>query len=344
MPSIADGTRVLPWANWSEWLELKNLLRDGELEEARARVSLYETRRRGSVPIAVVSSVAIACLLKNPSPDPYSQRLSLSMALARFVNGMTDRIQPRGQSSSAKSVYTLSVGLQLPLILVEIRHQSCHNLLPRLATLEFGAKQALVWLEHCYWEPQHTNIIQQLPQQFVQISKVFERNQNDADDEKMSFTQTGTATSVEQGGNRAGDIISKMQQIAERIEKRKQNAKRTTTVEKRVKLRTARWSECKNRESWKGLPLGLAPGQRIPPRVRNLKLKVIEGLEEEGKASSTGTSPNLIADREIEMESLAPKRYKKLNAADSKKVADWTTHFRRLLSHDLRQDGNDSGF
>jgi len=42
----------------------------------------------------------------------------------------------------------------MPRVLVDVRHEAAHNELPSLSLLRLAAQQALLWLQHYYWERQ----------------------------------------------------------------------------------------------------------------------------------------------------------------------------------------------
>lgn len=261
---------MLPWADWSEWLELKTMLTNGDYDAARDRVAIYQMRRRAAVPITVVTSVALSSQLKNPSTDPYTQRLSLAMSITRFVNGMTDRLQPRAQGSFSRSVYSLAVELQLPLILVEIRHQSSHNTLPRLTTLESGARQALQWLEQFYWEPQQKNVEEQLENDLSRLGSIFANGSSGgAEDPSMSLLRAENGEGRgDANGKNLNSALESLQSLSERVSERIE--KRETMQKPQPALAGSKrksWTMCDDREAWKPLPLGLAPGQTKVPRI-----------------------------------------------------------------------------
>jgi Las1-like len=149
------SVRVVPWTDWNEWATLRAQLQHGDLTAAAATVTLYRLRRPAALPLALEATVSLRTLLVRGSRvDDHTRRLGLAMALVRLVNGVTDRIQPRADGASARSVHSLARALALPPVLVELRHQATHNALPRLDALEDAACLALNWLEAEYWGPQ----------------------------------------------------------------------------------------------------------------------------------------------------------------------------------------------
>lgn len=279
MPLLASamrslkGVRVLPWANWSEWRELRDMVANGETKRACQRVELYRLRRRNAVPITMISTVVLMKQLEQPDPDPYLQRLALSMTLTRLVNGTTDQLQPRGESSIARSVYSLAVELKLPLILVEIRHQASHNALPRLSTLESAAKKALTWLREYYWDPQFKNINAIASDEIDAIRKVFDAGHDGQNNNFTGDKQQPADQSVAQRDNAESkgslSVAEKLRVLADKIQD-KDKAPRPNSSNTWAERRP-QWKRCTDFESWKRTPLGLIPAQFRVPRIYDLK-------------------------------------------------------------------------
>lgn len=83
-----------------------------------------------------------------------SLRYSYSSVLIRFVNGLVDALQMNAKH--ANSVLRLATQLNLPRLLVDIRHSATHNDLPSLESMRIAAHHAMVWLHERYWIPQLT--------------------------------------------------------------------------------------------------------------------------------------------------------------------------------------------
>jgi cobyrinic acid a,c-diamide synthase len=66
------------------------------------------------------------------------RRMVISLAIVRFVNGVTDTAQ---RGTRAVSVAHLARTLQLPRVLVDVRHESTHSQLPSLTLLETAVDQ-----------------------------------------------------------------------------------------------------------------------------------------------------------------------------------------------------------
>ncbi|CDF35642.1 unnamed protein product [Chondrus crispus] len=280
------GTRVLPWADWSEWNELRDMIHSGTTERAAKRVALYRLRRRDAVPIRMASTITLMRQLENPDPDPYLQRLALSMTLIRLVNGTTDQLQPRGERSIARSVYSLAVDLKLPLILVEIRHQASHNALPRLSVLKKAAEKALVWLEENYWEPQRKGISSALEGTATGIRKVFGAATDDMNYEILkNGPEEIASTAVTEGGYETPihhSVLDRMRELSEKLECNAGNKKKTVPTQHRTTDRP-RWALCNNHEAWRITPLGLVPGQTRFTHLVSVETRPQNSMEQESR-------------------------------------------------------------
>jgi ribosomal biogenesis protein LAS1 len=115
---------------------------------ALARVKAYHIR--GSVPHSVDSTSLLTAAILNdiPSNDIDSIRLTYSMAIIRFVNGLLD---PYQRAQHAIPLQVLARSLELPSFLVELRHAATHEGLPSLDLLRNAARRSLDWLWRHYW-------------------------------------------------------------------------------------------------------------------------------------------------------------------------------------------------
>lgn len=262
-----DGYRVLPWPDWVEWLEMKDLIDKHRVQEARQRVNTFTLRRAAAVPIAMLSTVSLMSQLDNPSPDSYTQRLGLSMVITRLVNGTTDRIQPRGERSVARSVASLAAELGMPMTLVDIRHQACHNDLPSLSWLTDAAHDALVWLKEWYWEPQLKNVWNSVRNSTYVLAKVFRDELSSTERELMTsdFVKENTPKARPSNPNDSAVILKQMEGFSNRLE---QSIPEISEDEQEVAIST-------NSAEWKVTPFGLAFGQAWIPRRSLLPLKRI---------------------------------------------------------------------
>ena len=157
---------ITAWTSWEEWQEVYGWLFaiDDPLARARGIQRVATWRSRGRVPLAVEATAslaesALAATEAIGAPSEYAVRLMLAMVITRFVNGVVDPLQ---QYARAASVKRLAHEIQLPVSLVELRHECTHNRLPSLANVRLAAEQALLWLHEHYWMPQR-NVLSQLP-------------------------------------------------------------------------------------------------------------------------------------------------------------------------------------
>lgn len=274
--------RMQPWSDWNEWLQMKTLLTKNNHVAARNLLNMFTLRRRGDIPVAMTTSVALVSHLNQiGKSDPYTRRLSLSMAITRFVNGMTDILQPHDINRKSVSVAIIANRLSLPPLLVEIRHQASHSQLPPLSTLEEGARQALFWLDAHYWQAQLRN---------VQSLKLLD--DVDVEPWKETFThQSFTKTRVNKLA-KTGGIPTRRPKMANFSTKVPKNDYVNTALHRmqnyihdwsQLKLPLASemteskrdedatdgsvWTECGNNKEWSKTPIGLIPGQKFAPRI-----------------------------------------------------------------------------
>ncbi|AEY95759.1 FACR242Wp [Eremothecium gossypii FDAG1] len=155
--------RVVPWQSEQEVQELKRWFYpakfgDGDDKRSRAmqRVKAYWTR--GSYVPHVIDSTSqlVGCQVFDREGAPEEiVKLSYSMALIRYVNGMLD---PTQQSQFAIPLHTLAELLGLPSWFVELRHAGTHEReLPSVEMLRLACARALEWLWENYWDSDETN-------------------------------------------------------------------------------------------------------------------------------------------------------------------------------------------
>ena len=237
--------RVVPWSTWSEWAEVRRLARGdvSELKRAHAITACWRLRRGGVMPITLQTDLSLRLLLSDETQrGTYEWRLSVSMALVRLVNGLTDRLQ----GSRARSVKALSEQLQLPSSLVSIRHAATHNALPGGQALTNAAHAALQWIDDKYWTPQ-ANAAKVGPTTLDDIRRVFEE---DAPSDRQPQSSPSHAP------HRDIDILLQMRELTSLL-KSKQVSESSLKKPKERK----RWRACGNEEEWMRVPLGLCPWQ-----------------------------------------------------------------------------------
>lgn len=150
--------RIVPWYHDDELKELKDWFYSVELasdmrSRAVQRVKSYQSKGSQYLPHVIDSTAQItnSILLdqERSEQDKVSVKLSYTMSLIRFVNGLLD---PTQQSQFAIPLHTLAKRVGLPSWFVDLRHWGTHEReLPSLEMLRIAAKDALVWLWDHYW-------------------------------------------------------------------------------------------------------------------------------------------------------------------------------------------------
>lgn len=153
--------RIVPWTSLDEWRFVRDGLftpKDDEQQVmALQMVSVWIVK--GRVPTAVEGTanlVQVARLdlkLTNGTmvSDDVVLKLAYASAITRFVNEAVDPFQ-RGQV--AAPISRIAEQLNLPRLLVDIRHESVHDALPSMQILRLAAEESLGWLWSNYWLPQ----------------------------------------------------------------------------------------------------------------------------------------------------------------------------------------------
>lgn len=156
--------KVVPWTGFEEWAFVKDCLlsvEEGDMLRGYEFVKMWNFR--GQLPTAVEATANLVLLRTHlnrhmypvaDAPeglgnDEHILRLSITMALVRFVNEMVDPLQTR---SYAQPVSKLAEQIDLPRSLVDLRHEGTHDSLPSLGMLELALEQALEWLKRYYWD------------------------------------------------------------------------------------------------------------------------------------------------------------------------------------------------
>ncbi|KAE8271864.1 hypothetical protein A4X09_0g482 [Tilletia walkeri] len=141
----------------SELKAVHDLLYSRKTADRRAgldRISVW--LNRSACPYAAENTAALVeAQLSETSenesrPESMASRLSLNMAIVRFVNSLVDSYQT---GMFAAPVKTIAMQVQLPLWLVELRHAGTHDELPSLESLRTASELALEWLDKNFWAP-----------------------------------------------------------------------------------------------------------------------------------------------------------------------------------------------
>ncbi|KAJ2200313.1 rRNA-processing protein las1 [Coemansia sp. RSA 2522] len=150
---MSRGTRLVAWTSTAEYVAVGELLYS-ELPQDRHRgvLAVKAWRARARVPAAVDATATLVELQLSDSTQPVSQqRLTLSMALIRFVNSILDLEQ---RTTVAQSMAVLARRIGMPAWFVELRHACTHEQVPSLRVLRAAHAHALVWLDEHYWRRQ----------------------------------------------------------------------------------------------------------------------------------------------------------------------------------------------
>lgn len=136
---------LVPWSSLREWKRVRDLLfkedgslrEDGSVQDGLGWLHLWETR--GPLPVAVAATREL--LMAG------AHQLALGCAVTRMVNGLTDALQ----GLHARNVRDLAVELELPLLLVDCRHEATHGVMPPMSSLHRCRREGLAWLWRKYW-------------------------------------------------------------------------------------------------------------------------------------------------------------------------------------------------
>lgn len=155
---MASTPRVVCWRNREEWLYVYRTLFNFDDPEAQRRaldrVAAWKSRSVGKLPLAIESTANLISAhlgLVDGGTQDVQVRLTLAMAIVRFVNGMVDQVQ---KGKFARSVQSIGEEIGLPDWLVDLRHEATHASLPSTETLLCGLRASLAWLQEEYWEAQ----------------------------------------------------------------------------------------------------------------------------------------------------------------------------------------------
>ncbi|XP_048815129.1 ribosomal biogenesis protein LAS1L isoform X2 [Lagopus muta] len=150
---------VVAWRGRAEWDQVMVGLYCGDSrlqQEALDRVSAWKSRYGPKMPLAVdCTAELIRCKVLDSSGKLRSHELILSygLALVRFVNLITERKQKMVSVPLRK----LAIEVDIPIWIVDLRHELTHGKLPRLALCRKGCDVVLDWLRKTYWSRQLGN-------------------------------------------------------------------------------------------------------------------------------------------------------------------------------------------
>uniref|UniRef100_A0A8B9P7K7 LAS1 like ribosome biogenesis factor n=1 Tax=Apteryx owenii TaxID=8824 RepID=A0A8B9P7K7_APTOW len=150
---------VVAWRGRAEWDQVMVGLYCGDSrlqQEALDRVSAWKSRYGPKMPLAVdCTAELIRCKVLDSSGKLRSHELILSygLALVRFVNLITER----KQKMVSIPLRQLAREVDIPIWVVDLRHELTHGKLPQLALCRKGCDVVLDWLRKTYWSRQLGN-------------------------------------------------------------------------------------------------------------------------------------------------------------------------------------------
>ncbi|KAI1234864.1 hypothetical protein IHE44_0003248 [Lamprotornis superbus] len=150
---------VVAWRGRAEWDQVMVGLYCGDSrlqQDALDRVSAWKSRYGPKMPLAVdCTAELIRCKVLDSSGRVKSHELILSygLALVRFVNLITER----KQKMVSIPLRQLAREVNIPVWVVDLRHELTHGKLPRLALCRKGCDVVLDWLRKMYWNRQLGN-------------------------------------------------------------------------------------------------------------------------------------------------------------------------------------------
>lgn len=160
------GYKLVPWISWDDWNFVSDSLFSSSppsISSALHRISAW--RSRGCVPVVIeVTASIIEIQQKDPFfRDDLTDKVLQSeemlamlycMAIMRLVNGVVEKTRKKTEVSIAEA----ADAIDLPRMLIDIRHECSHRDLPSLRLVRLASIKALDWLKSYYWEPQKTAI------------------------------------------------------------------------------------------------------------------------------------------------------------------------------------------
>ncbi|KAI4386215.1 hypothetical protein MLD38_004166 [Melastoma candidum] len=154
--------KLVPWLNWDEWDRVRVSLFSSSPESvacALDRISAWKSR--GCLPVAIEATAAIFVarqkdpfFRKDKPPEVFcdSEEILVSlyaMSIQRLVNGTIEKTRKRD-----KSMADAAEAINIPRMLIDIRHEASHREFPSLPVLRDASIVAIEWLKQFYWEPQ----------------------------------------------------------------------------------------------------------------------------------------------------------------------------------------------
>nr|XP_056714925.1 ribosomal biogenesis protein LAS1L [Euleptes europaea] len=158
-PTCKRSWSVVAWQSKAEWDQVMVGLYCGDCQvqrDALDRVSAWKSRYGHRMPLAVECTAdLIRCKILDASGGLKSHELVLTygLALVRFVNLITER----KQKMVIMPLRRLATELNIPVWIVDLRHDLTHGNLPQLSACRKGCDAVLEWLRRTYWSRQLGN-------------------------------------------------------------------------------------------------------------------------------------------------------------------------------------------
>uniref|UniRef100_A0ABM5EWE9 Ribosomal biogenesis protein LAS1L isoform X2 n=1 Tax=Pogona vitticeps TaxID=103695 RepID=A0ABM5EWE9_9SAUR len=188
---------VVAWQSKAEWDQVMVGLYCGDCQlqrDALDRVSVWKSRYGHRMPLAVECTAdLVRCKILDASDDMKSHELVLmyGLALVRFTNLITERKQKKFNIS----LRWLAKELDIPVWIVDLRHELTHGKLPPLATCRKGCDVVLEWLRRSYWSRQ--------------LSNGLAGAREEEEDDELSNSESGTDSSQEEPEKSSPSPISR---------------------------------------------------------------------------------------------------------------------------------------
>lgn len=154
--------KLVPWLTWDEWDFVRGSLFSSfphSIASALQRITVW--RSRGCLPVVIeVTASIVEIQQKDPffrvdlGDDALDSEEMLTMlycmAIVRLVNGVVEKTRKKTEVSIAEAADAINI----PRMLIDIRHEGSHRDLPSLRLVRLASIKALDWLKSYYWEPQ----------------------------------------------------------------------------------------------------------------------------------------------------------------------------------------------
>ena len=153
---MADWCTVPPWKVHTEFLDVRKHLfnLDGAEEREKGLDSIADwTDKYDDVPHAIDATawlIEAMVMHQHTEARPRTIQASLAFALSRLVTGFCEPKERHG-SRTKGGMREVAKSIDLPLELVDLRHEISHDKPPSLESLEKHAANALSWLWERFW-------------------------------------------------------------------------------------------------------------------------------------------------------------------------------------------------